>query len=128
MNTIEKVSVKLTSDCRCTNEDGTASDSCFDCWQDSVELFKEMMSDWRKAVGVDWNTVKITGSLVGWRRKSGYGLVGFDKVLDSLTINGDFTLDFKHEGKVLTATRYSHDEPTGAGFSFTLIQDEVEGE
>jgi hypothetical protein len=63
---------------------------------------------------------------MGWQRSSGEAVVDFDKVLDALKINGDFNLRFKQEGTVLTATRSSHDEPTGAGFSFTLIQGEDE--
>jgi hypothetical protein len=61
-----------------------------------------------------------------WEKFSGEAVVPFDKVLDTLKINGDFTLLFKQEGTVLTATRSSHDEPTGAGFTFTLVKDEDE--
>jgi hypothetical protein len=123
MDTMEDTTVKVTSDCTCTNEDGKPSDECFDCWEDSVWLFKDMMNTWRKTVGVDWNTVRITGRSMGWRKTSGEAIVSFDKVLDTLKINGDFTLRFKHEGTVLTATRSSHDEYC-AGFSFTLIKDD----
>ena len=126
ISTEEKITLEMSSDCTCTNEDETPSTDCFDCWQDSVWLFKDMMNDWRRTVGVDWNTVRITGRAMGWQSRSGEALVSFDKVLEALTINGDFTLRFKHEGTVLTATRSSHDEPTGAGFSFTLVQDEDE--
>ena len=126
MDIMEKHTVELTSDCTCTNEDGTPSTDCFDCWDDSVWLFKDLMNTWRKTVGVNWNTVRITGRGMGWQSTSGEAVVSFDKVLDALKINGDFTLRFKQEGTVLTATRSSHDEPTGAGFSFTLVQDEDE--
>jgi hypothetical protein len=84
------------------------------------------MNTWRKTVGVDWNTVRITGRAMNWDKVSGEAVVSFDKVLDALKINGDFNLRFKQEGTVLTATRSSHDEPTGAGFTFTLIKDEDE--
>ena len=127
MNTVDKITLEMTSDCTCTNEDGTPSTDCFDCWDDSVWSFNEMMTDWRKTVGVDWNTVRITGRNMGWRSTSGEAVVSFDDVLNALKINGDFTLRFKHEGTVLTATRSSHDEYC-AGFSFTLIKDkESEG-
>ena len=125
MDTIEMNTVEITNNCTCTNEDGTMSDDCFDCWEDSVWLFKDMMNSWRKDVGVKWDTVRITGRNMGWQHTSGEAVVSFDKVLDALKINGDFTLRFKHEGTVLTATRSSHDEYS-AGFSFTLIQDEDE--
>ena len=124
MDTMEKHTVELTSDCTCTNEDDTPSDYCFDCWDDSVWLFKDLMNTWRKTVGVDWDTVRVTGNGMGWQRKSGEAVIPFDEVLELLKINGDFTLRFKREGKVLTATRSSHDEPTGAGFTFTLIKGE----
>jgi hypothetical protein len=50
---MEKHTVKLTSDCTCTNEDNTPSTDCFDCWDDSVWLFKDLMNTWRKTVGVN---------------------------------------------------------------------------
>ena len=124
MNTMEKHTVELTSDCTCTNEDGTPSNDCFDCWDDSVWLFKDLMNTWRKTVGVEWDTVRVTGKGMGWQRKSGEAVIPFDEVLELLKINGDFNLRFEREGKVLTATRSSHDEPTGAGFTFTLIKGE----
>jgi hypothetical protein len=86
------------------------------------------MNTWRKTVGVEWDTVRVTGTGMGWQRTSGKAVIPFDEVLELLKINGDFTLRFKREGKVLTATRSSHDEPTGAGFTFTLIKgEEAEG-
>lgn len=124
MDTMESNAVELTNNCVCTNEDGTPSDDCFDCWEDSVWLFKDLMNTWRKEVGVDWDTVRVTGKGMGWQRLSGEAVIPFDEVLELLKINGDFTLLFKREGKVLTATRSSHDEPTGAGFTFTLIKGE----
>jgi len=124
MNTMEKHTVELTSDCTCTNEDGTPSNDCFDCWDDSVWLFKDLMNTWRKTVGVEWDTVRVTGKGMGWQRTSGEAVIPFDEVLELLKINGDFNLRFEREGKVLTATRSSHDEPTGAGFTFTLIKGE----
>jgi hypothetical protein len=124
MDTMEKHTVELTSDCTCTNEDGTPSNDCFDCWDDSVWLFKDLMNTWRKTVGVEWDTVRVTGKGMGWQRTSGEAVIPFDEVLELLKINGDFNLRFEREGKVLTATRSSHDEPTGAGFTFTLIKGE----
>lgn len=127
MDTMESNAVELTNNCVCTNEDGTPSDDCFDCWEDSVWLFKDIMNSWRKAVGVNWDSVRITGKSMGWQGKSGEAVVPFEKVLDALKINGDFTLRFKQDGSTLTATRSSHDEYC-ASFSFTLVQDEAEGE
>jgi len=124
MDIMEKHTVELTSDCTCTNEDGTPSNDCFDCWDDSVWLFKDLMNTWRKTVGVEWDTVRVTGKGMGWQRTSGEAVIPFDEVLELLKINGDFNLRFEREGKVLTATRSSHDEPTGAGFTFTLIKGE----
>jgi hypothetical protein len=124
MDTMEKHTVELTSDCTCTNEDGTPSNDCFDCWDDSVWLFKDLMNTWRKTVGVEWDTVRVTGKGMGWQRTSGEAVIPFDEVLELLKINGDFNLRFEREGKVLTATRSSHDEPTGAEFTFTLIKGE----
>jgi hypothetical protein len=126
VSTEEKVSLEMTSDCTCTNEDETPSSDCFGCWDDAKWLFKDLMNDWRKATGVKWDSVRIDGYSMGWQRRSGEKVVPFERVLDTLTINGDFRLEFFKEGSSLKAFRYSHDEPTGAKFVFTLVEDEEE--
>ena len=116
--------IELTSDCTCTDEDGVVSNDCFGCWDESESMFYEALNDWRKEVGVDLNWIRVNGVGMGWQSKSGSAEVEFDKALKSLTINGDFRITAKWEGKTFTASRASHDEPTGsAKFKFTLIKE-----
>jgi len=148
MITEEKVNywtIELTSDCRCfdcndcgvgyvRNEDGekceqcykelTPSNSCFDCWKDSKESFYDALEAWRDKVGVTWDLVRIDGVGVGWNRDSGYAVKKFDEALDAITIRGDFRITATWDGaNTFTASRASHDEPTGsAQFTFTLIK------
>jgi hypothetical protein len=139
--------VSLTSDCQCYDckkcntgyirYDGYGekcdecstelipSIECFGCWSDSKESFYEALKDWRNKVGKDWDTVKIEGTGMGWTGASGTATKPFEKALEALTLRGDFRITAIWEGKTFTATRASHDEPTGgAKFVFTLIEGE----
>lgn len=100
------------------------SNTCMGCWDDSKEDFYQAIYEWRKEVGVDWNLVRIDGSAMGWTRSKGSAVVPMERALDALTIRGDFRIEVKLKGKELSARRYSHDEPTGASFFFTLVKGE----
>ena len=126
MQTIEKLTVTLQSDCTCTNEDETMSDDCFGCWDDSIYLFNELISAWRERAGIDEEKVFISGRGMTWQRLDGHAIADLDTLYDALTIRGDFRLEFKLEGETLTAVRYSHDEPVGCSFAFKPYGDEDE--
>jgi hypothetical protein len=120
MQTLDKQTVELDNSCTCTEDDGSYAPYCLGCWDDSKELYAEMLEDWKKAVDFgDEQVVRIDGRAMTWLRREGYAVVDADKVLDALTINGDFRLVFTLDGAELTCIRYSHDEPTGASFSFS---------
>ena len=79
---------------------------------------------WEIELTSDCTCTDEDGVGMGWQSKSGSAEVEFDKALKSLTINGDFRITAKWEGKTFTASRASHDEPTGsAKFKFTLIKE-----
>jgi len=119
MKTLENLAVTLQSDCVCTNEDETPASDCFGCWDDSIYLFNELISQWRERAGIDADSVRISGKAMTWQRLDGHAIADLDTLYKTLTINGDFRLTFTLEGETLTATRHSHDEPTGCSFSFT---------
>lgn len=140
-------SVTLNSDCQCYDCDACGvgfigadyeqkcdecgvvlkhSNSCMGCWDDSESNFYDALYEWRKEVGVAWNLVRIDGSGMGWTRSQGSAVVPLDKALKALTLNGDFRIEAKWDGKTFGARRYSHDEPTGASFFFTLVKGEEE--
>lgn len=140
-------SIEITSDCRCYdcnecgvgyihNEDGqkceqcekelTPSNSCFACWEDSKSSFYDALEAWRDKVGVTWDLVRIDGVGLGWSKDSGYTVKKFREALKGLTINGDFRITAEWDGaNSFTASRASHDEPTGsAKFIFTLVKED----
>jgi hypothetical protein len=68
----------------------------------------------------------IEGTGMGWTRASGYIVVSSDKAVDALGLNGEYRIVL-NVGETLSAVRYSHDEPTGASFTFRSATDaEVE--
>lgn len=119
MNTMQKQQVELQSDCTCLNEDETTwSESCYGCYDDAVEDLKYLITEWADAQGKEFSNVRIDGSAMGWQRESGYAMTPLYRISEALSIRGDFRIVFTLESGTLTATRYSHDEPTGASFTF----------
>jgi hypothetical protein len=139
--------IELTSDCRCYDcnncgvgyvgvdygtkceecaKELTPASSCISCWEDSENNFYEALEAWREKVGVTWDLVRIDGIGLGWNKDSGYAVKRFKEALKALTINGDFRITATWDGATsFTASRASHDEPTGgARFTFTLIGEE----
>lgn len=123
MQTLDKQTVELDSSCVCAEEDGTWAE-CWGCWDDSKELYAEMLEAWKRAISFNEGkqVVRIDGRAMTWLRRDGYAVVEADKVLDALQINGDFRLVFTLEGTDLKCVRYSHDEPVGAYFSFSAME------
>ena len=124
MNTVQKVVIE--SDCTCAGEDGPDYGECFGCYDDSVEYLKEIISTWRERAGIDADLVRIEGRGMTWQSMSGHAITNLDTLYKALTINGDFRLEFTLEGETLTAMRYSHDEPTGASFTFMPEREDTE--
>lgn len=118
MDTLEKLTATLQSDCTCTNEDGTMSSDCFDCWEDALCNFHDIVQTWCERAGIDEEKVFVSGTGMGWQRLDGYAIADIHNLHKALEIRGDFRLEFVLEGETLTAVRYSHDEPMGCSFSF----------
>ena len=124
MDTMEKQVVELESNCTCTNEDGSYTEDCFGCYDDSKENLKYLLKDWAEAnnFDADKQVVRIHGRAMTWLRSEGYAVVEFDSILDAVKINGDFRLTFTLEGSALSVRRGSHDEPTGAYFTLSVME------
>lgn len=130
MTTATIQEMELTSHCICElydeeTDESTQSDYCFGCWDEEVDNFRYIiLAPWLDANGWDESTrIRIEGGGMTWRGVSGYLNTTADKVIEGLTINGDFTLRYKLEGTELTAIRSSHDE-LGATFRFVLADEE----
>ena len=120
MATLQKQQAEVQSDCICLNEDETPSDSCYGCYDDAVDNLKYLITEWADAQGKEFSNVRIDGTGMGWQRESGYAMAPLYRVAEALSIRGDFHIVFTLEDGKLTATRSSHDEPTGgAHFTFT---------
>lgn len=126
-------SATITNNCVCIAEDGENVTCYGECYEDSFFQLNELIEQWvelNKHKATD--TVAIHGERMGWQGLYGLALV---EVSDDLTEDiraalqldrADWTLVFKlSEEGALSAVRYSHDEPTGAGFSFGYVPVEV---
>lgn len=125
MNTMEKQTVTVTTDCLCENEDGTPQEYCYgDCYEWQKEDVFMLLGEWQLANGVDEDdTIRINASSVGWQGRSGYKDTDILELHGALSLNGDFRIEWYLENNELTARRWSHDEPVGTGiFTFDILK------
>lgn len=122
------VEFEITSDCichECDDETGdfTSSVECFGCFDDEKDNFKyEVLNPWLEANGWTEDTVVyVYSGNMNWNSVAGWTNIRASEVIDCLTLNGDFTLRYKLDGKDLTCVRSSHDE-LGALFTFSEAQ------
>jgi len=119
----------LTSDCVCEiyddkTETSSPAEDCYgDCWDDQNDNYREIiLNPLMKAKGWETDTpIRVQGTRMNWNSVSGYADTTPENLVDSLAINGDFTLYFSFDGENLTINRSSHDEPTGSP-TFTLVE------
>jgi hypothetical protein len=109
--------------------EGVMADYCQDvCYDYKHENWRsDLFPDWLKLVGEPEHLL-IQGRAMGWQRQSGMATLDatWTDLFRALTINGEYTLKMKLEGKNFTVVRYSHDEPTGATFTIqpTIVFEE----
>ena len=94
------------------------------CWDDANMMAEYAIDDYLK----HWDNprhLRIEGRAMGWQRRSGWTDVTatWEGIREALSLDrADFRLSFTIEGDILTATRYSHDEPVGARFSIYPVK------
>lgn len=123
---------ELSSDCTCEYIDDETgefvSGDCYGgCYDDQRAYVVEMLNDWATAIGFedrDYARLAIHGTNMGWTRGAGTAMTNsVEALVDLLALdNADWRLVFKRDGNALTATRYSHDEPTGASFRILVAE------
>lgn len=123
---------EISSDCTCTYYDENDNlvesyDECFGCFADDKDNFKyAILKPWYEANGFDDDTIiYVFSGNMNWNKVAGWTNIRASEVIDCLTLNGDFTLRFKLDGKQLTCVRASHDE-YGALFTFSKAEEDTE--
>ena len=129
IQTAEKV--VISNDCICeevfdlTEDQDPSTMGCWGCFDDAEEELNGMILRWYQANAPECTeTVRIEGKGMTWQSLEGYATVPLNGVADALRLNADWTLTFTLDGKTLTAVRSSHDEPCGASFTFTFVEQE----
>ena len=130
MQTINDWSALVSTNCACTfiDEEGNEvpeimPDYCFGCGDWMTDDAIALLDEWQRLNDYP-GAVIIQGIRMGWRALSGYAFIRDSdslkisrELLDKLTLDGDFTLNFSLTGKVCTIKRTSHDEWPGAEFT-----------
>jgi len=93
------------------------------CFEDDKSNLDALLDEWIQHNTFTDNTlIRIDGSGMGWRSQSGYRDVTAGEVAKALYLNGDFRIRYElSENFVLTAQRWSHDEPMGSAI-FTFFK------
>lgn len=127
-NATETLTALLSTACQCEEDGVEFCNGCADWMKEGVlEVFRE----WLERNG-DPQRVRCNGSAMTWQRLDGYAIAEAtgkqsleERLLDLLTLNGDFIIRYALRDNKLTAIRYSHDEPTGARFEFIAETEEA---
>lgn len=127
-------SVVLTTNCTCPQEEIENGVECYGfCFEETYSILENLIEEWREMNSHKASDeVRIDGEKMTWQRLDGHAIVDVSKGLTDAIIGtlslkgGDWTLVFKlSEDGHLSTVRYSHDEPTGAGFSIGFVPEEV---
>jgi hypothetical protein len=130
-NTVnEKQHFTLTNDCVCVETDQDTgeivldeygdekrSDYCFGCYEEELDVFNDFILDeWLARNEADRDTrIIVSSEAMNWNKVAGYASVSAKDLVDTLSINTLWSLEFTLDNKELTAVRRSHDE-LGAPF------------
>lgn len=137
MNITEVIKAELNSNCTCEeydeetgesklDEQGNAilSQECFGCYDDDKTYIQdEIITTWVERNGWELDTpILVNGKRMTWQGIGGYAHTTPERLIDTLTLNGDFILRFTLTGTTLEVVRASHDE-LGAFFEFAKIDE-----
>jgi hypothetical protein len=133
MNTHTMLKATITTECTCevyveTEPDGThlttQPDFCMGCDEANHYWAQEVIDVWLSRQTIQSNRVRIHSPNMGWERLEAWKTTDVTNLIESLRLNGDYRIIFTLNDTDLLATRYSHDEPTGASFVFNLVTEE----
>ena len=125
MSTIKLESYEISTECHC-HDDDSGYEWCDGCYDVDKELILNLIEQWVNNYAPEYwqGNVSIDGSGMGWRGVSGRAIVDITDILPALSVNGDYRLVVTTMESLLSAVRYSHDEPCGASFSITFTNEE----
>jgi hypothetical protein len=117
--------IGISSSCECVDLDGNPEDNCWGCYDDAEENLHHLIINWLGENDVPSDaSILVSGTNMNWDRVSGYANCNANTILDVLKLErSDYRLEFYQDGKELTAKRWSHDEPMGASFTFTITKE-----
>lgn len=120
MSTIKLESREISTECTCEWED------CYGCFDVDKNEMLNFIKEWECSYAPEsWEgNVRIEGSGMGLRAVTGVAIVDITDILPALSLNGDYRLVVTTMESLLSAVRYSHDEPCGASFRITFTNEE----
>lgn len=128
-----RIEIGISSDCVCADYDdetgeAVPADWCYgDCFNDSIDAFEEAIVSPFIQAHPELHRFKVEGKGMGWLRRSGVGQVMpyARDIVSQLSIDGDFRLFVSYElGDSFSIVRFSHDEPVGASFTYTILKED----
>ena len=122
-------SIEISSSCICYDDEGNPIDDCWGCYEDAKENLHHFLIQWLGENNAPSGTmVYIQGKDMTWQRLDGHAAVSANLILSTLELDrADYRIEFTLNGKELTAKRWSHDEPMGASFTFSIQKEQDNG-
>ena len=121
-------SYSYVDECPECNAEGRSIDCYGSCYEDALQSAEAFIAEWVGDHKAEWFVVDGQG--MGWTRATGTcnPIEGSDTHTGFrvLTLNGGWTVTLTRDGDPLRAIRTSHDEPTGALFTYRKVEGEEE--
>lgn len=126
-NLISADTYYLSTECDCEyydeNDELVPAESCDGwCWTDAKDLLIDGINKWLERNNVE--ALEVKAERMNWNGVAGLTWLPSDaeRIIELLTLDGDFRLEFYITSEALSARRWSHDEPVGTGlFTFTPV-------
>lgn len=127
----EVMIAKVDTDCQCESFDDeldayVPNEYCDgDCYEWQKEDVFHLLGEWYTLNEIDeYDDILVKGRRMTWQNLEGIATTDTLKLDSVLSFGGDFRIEWKLDipTKTLTATRWSHDEPTGAYFDFDFVK------
>lgn len=118
----------LSTSCTCIEYDDITdqyypADFCDGCYESTKFAIEALVFTWAERNEYTNDVVLVSSEACLWNNIKISRVIDSDRLVEFLSLNGEYTLYVQLDDKTLSVRRTSHDEPTGAYFSVSMVDD-----